>query len=115
MSQLVTVYTEPPTSSPAVAATVSCAALAPGLGGVEAAEADQAQPQRGLGCRHGEVRGEMSPAGDHCSLQPRHPTRGGQRRIQLCSAASPRWRSPEAAAVTQTGRGEAGRLGPRLH
>ena len=51
---LVTMYTEPPTSSPAVAATVSCAALAPGLGGVEAAEAHQAQPQRGLGCRHGE-------------------------------------------------------------
>ena len=109
---LVTVVTVP-TSSPAVAATVSCAALAPGLGGVEAAEADQPQPQRGLGSRHGEVR---CPAGDHCSLsQPRHRTRSGQRRIRLCSAASPRWRSPEAAAATQTGRGEAGRLGPCLH
>ena len=116
MSQLVTVDTEPPTSSPAVAATVSCAALAPGLGGVEAAEADQAQPQRGLGCRHGEVevRCPQQVITAHCP-QPRHPTRGGQTRIQLCSAASPRWRSPEAAAVTQTGRGEAGRLGPRLH
>ena len=110
-TQHVTVVTVP-TSSPAVAATVSCAALAPGLGGVEAAEADQPQPQRGLGARHSEVR---CPAGDHCSLsQPRHRTRSGQRRIRLCSAASPRWRSPEAAA-TQTGRGEAGRLGPCLH
>ena len=115
MSQLVTVDTEP-TSSPAVAATVSCAALASGLGGVEAAEADQAQPQRGHGSRHGEVevRCPQQVITAHCP-QPQHRTRGGQRRIQLCSAASPRWRSPEAAAVTQTGRGEAGRLGPRLH
>ena len=80
MSQLVTVDTVPPTSSPAVAATVSCAALAPGLGGVEAAEADQAQPQRGLGCRHGEVevRCPQQVITAHCSLGTRHAAdRGG--------------------------------------
>ena len=73
MSQLVTVDTVP-TSSPAVAATVSCAALAPGLGSVEAAEADQAQPQRGLGCRHGEVevRCPQQVITAHCSLGTRH-------------------------------------------
>ena len=83
MTQLVTTCHSghgAPTSSPAVAATVSCAALAPGLGGVEAAEAHQAQPQRGLGCRHGEVevRCPQQVITAHCSLGTRHAAdRGG--------------------------------------